>query len=260
MAKIIVVGLGYVGLSNAVLLTQNNEVIGVDICEERVAMLNARKCPIEDKELREYLSHVDLDFKASSNLEGSVKNADYIIISTPTNYDEETNYFDTSSVETVISKVISQETNACIVIKSTIPVGFVEEIRSRFETDAVIFSPEFLREGKALFDNLYPSRIIVGEKSQRAKNFANLLKEGALKTDIDLLFTGSREAEATKLFANSYLAMRVAFFNELDSYAMADNLDSRETLKVFRILELAIIIITPLLIWRVLSAKRHKAA
>ena len=231
MAKIIVVGLGYVGLSNAVLLAQNNEVIGVDICEERVAMLNARKCPIEDKELREYLSHVDLDFKASSNLEGSVKNADYIIISTPTNYDEETNYFDTSSVETVISKVISQETNACIVIKSTIPVGFVEEIRSRFETDAVIFSPEFLREGKALFDNLYPSRIIVGEKSQRAKNFANLLKEGALKTDIDLLFTGSREAEATKLFANSYLAMRVAFFNELDSYAMADNMDSREIIE-----------------------------
>lgn len=224
----IVVGLGYVGLSNAVLLAQNNEVVGVDVCEKKVDMVNSGQCPIEDKELKEYLSEHDLNLTASNDLSSVVKGADYVIICTPTDYNEQTNFFDTSSVEQVIEKVIFEEPNSCIIIKSTIPVGFVNRIRSRFETDAVIFSPEFLREGRALYDNLYPSRIIVGEKSQRAENFANLLKQGALKTDIDLLFTGTREAEAIKLFANSYLAMRVAFFNELDSYALSDDMDSRE--------------------------------
>ena len=226
--KIVVVGLGYVGLSNAVLLAQHNEIIGVDISQERVDALNARKSPIIDAELSEYLAEKDLNLSASTDLTASVEGADYVIVSTPTNYDEETNFFDTSSVEAVIAKVIEGEPNACIVVKSTIPVGFVEDLRERLKTDAVIFSPEFLREGKALHDNLYPSRIIVGEKSERAATFANLLAGGALKTDIELLFTGSREAEAIKLFSNTYLAMRVAFFNELDSYALAGDMDTRE--------------------------------
>jgi UDPglucose 6-dehydrogenase len=226
--KIVVVGLGYVGLSNAVLLAQHNEVIGVDISRERVDALNARKSPIIDAELSEYLAEKDLNLTASTDLNASLTGADYVIVSTPTNYDEKTNFFDTSSVEAVIVQVIENEPTACIVVKSTIPVGFIEDVRERLETDAVIFSPEFLREGKALYDNLYPSRIIVGEKSERAKAFANLLAEGAIKSDIDLLFTGAREAEAIKLFSNTYLAMRVAFFNELDSYALAGDMNSRE--------------------------------
>ena len=226
--KIVVVGLGYVGLSNAVLLAQHNEVIGVDISPERVDALNARKSPIIDAELSEYLAERDLNLSASADLKVSLNGADYVIVSTPTNYDEKTNFFDTSSVETVIAQVIECEPNACVVVKSTIPVGFIDDVRERLDTDAVIFSPEFLREGKALYDNLHPSRIIVGEKSKRAEVFAKLLAQGAIKSDIDLLFTDAREAEAIKLFSNTYLAMRVAFFNELDSYAMASDMDSRE--------------------------------
>jgi len=226
--KIVVVGLGYVGLSNAVLLAQHNEVIGVDILQERVDLLNARKSPIVDSEMSEYLATKDLNLSASSNLAESIPNSAYVIVSTPTNYDEKTNFFDTSSVEAVIAEVIKKEPNACIVVKSTVPVGFVDEVNKRLNTAAVIFSPEFLREGRALYDNLYPSRIIVGEKSERAKVFANLLERGSLKDDVGVLLTGAREAEAIKLFANTYLAMRVAFFNELDSYAMAGKLETRE--------------------------------
>ena len=226
--KIVVVGLGYVGLSNAVLLAQHNEVIGVDISQERVDKLNARQSPIVDAELSEFLVEKDLKLSASTDLEDSLTGADYVIVSTPTNYDEKTNFFDTSSVETVIAQVIANEPDACIVVKSTIPVGFIDEIRERLKTEAVIFSPEFLREGKALYDNLHPSRIIVGEKSERAEVFAKLLAQGAIKSDIDLLFVGAREAEAIKLFSNTYLAMRVAFFNELDSYALAGGMDSLE--------------------------------
>ena len=226
--KIVVVGLGYVGLSNAVLLAQHNEVIGVDISQERVDALNARKSPIIDAELSEYLADNDLNLSARTDLKASVRGADYVIVSTPTNYDEKANFFDTSSVETVIAQVIESEPSACIVVKSTIPVGFIENVRERLETDAVIFSPEFLREGRALYDNLYPSRIILGEKSERAAIFANLLVQGAKKSDINVLLTDAREAEAIKLFSNTYLAMRVAFFNELDSYALAGKMNSRE--------------------------------
>ena len=226
--KIVVVGLGYVGLSNAVLLAQHNEVIGVDIAQERVDALNARKSPIIDAELSDYLVEKNLNLSASTDLLASIQGADYVIVSTPTNYDEKTNFFDTSSVETVIAQVIESEPRACIVVKSTIPVGFIEDVRERLKTDAIIFSPEFLREGKALYDNLHPSRIIVGEKSERAEIFAKLLAQGAIKSDIDLLLTGAREAEAIKLFSNTYLAMRVAFFNELDSYALAGEMSSRE--------------------------------
>ncbi|MDC3193021.1 nucleotide sugar dehydrogenase [Alphaproteobacteria bacterium] len=229
--KIVVVGLGYVGLSNAVLLAQHNEVIGVDISQERVDALNARKSPIIDAELSEYLAEKDLSLSASTDLKASLRGADYVIVSTPTNYDEQTNFFDTSSVESVIAQVIKSEPNVCIIVKSTIPVGFVEDVRERLKTDAVIFSPEFLREGKALYDNLHPSRIIVGEKSERAAVFAKLLAQGAIKSGVDLLFTGAREAEAIKLFSNTYLAMRVAFFNELDSYALAGDMNSREIIK-----------------------------
>ena len=226
--KILVVGLGYVGLSNAVLLAQHNEVIGVDVSNERVDLLNARKSPVVDAELSDYLANKDLNLCASADLKTSLNGAEYVIISTPTNYDEKTNFFDTSSVEAVIAEVIESEPSACIVVKSTIPVGFVDSVRDRYQTDAVIFSPEFLREGKALYDNLFPSRIIVGERSERAKVFAGLLEKGALKKNIEILFTGAREAEAIKLFSNSYLAMRVAFFNELDSYALAGEMSSRQ--------------------------------
>jgi len=226
--KIVVVGLGYVGLSNAVLLAQHNEVIGVDISQERVDALNTRQSPIIDVELSDYLAKRALNLYASVDLKSSVVGADYVIVSTPTNYDEKTNFFDTSSVEAVIAQVIISEPKACIVVKSTIPVGFIDDVRERLETDTVIFSPEFLREGRALYDNLYPSRIIVGEKSKRAEVFAGLLVEGAMKTDVNLLFTGTGEAEAIKLFSNTYLAMRVAFFNELDSYALACEMDSRD--------------------------------
>jgi len=229
--KIVVVGLGYVGLSNAVLLAQHNEVIGVDISQERVDALNARRSIIIDVELSKFLAEKDLNLFASSDLKASVKNAGFVIVSTPTNYDEKTNYFDTSSVEAVITQVSKSEPSACIVVKSTIPVGFIEEVRERLKTNAVIFSPEFLREGKALYDNLYPSRIIVGEQSKRAEAFAKLLAQGALKPNVEMLFTGTREAEAIKLFSNSYLAMRVSFFNELDSYALAGGMNSREIIE-----------------------------
>lgn len=226
--KIVVVGLGYVGLSNAVLLAQHNEVICVDILKHRVDDLNARVSPIIDAELSDYLNKKKLNLTASLDLSNSVIGADYVIVATPTNYDEKTNSFDTSSVEEVIAQVIKHEQRACIVVKSTVPVGFIDNVSKHFDTDAVIFSPEFLREGRALYDNLYPSRIVVGEKSHRAKIFSGLLAQGALKKEIDLLHTGAREAEAIKLFSNAFLAMRVAFFNELDSYALDGEMNSRE--------------------------------
>ena len=228
--KIVVVGLGYVGVSNAVLLAQHNEVIGVDISQERVDAIIARRSPIVDTELSKFLAEKDLNLSASTDLKASIRGANYVIVSTPTNYDEDTNFFDTSSVDLVISDVKRYEPEACIVVKSTIPVGYIEDARVRFSTDKIIFSPEFLREGRALYDNLYPSRIIVGEKSKRAEIFANLLAQGAIKSPVDKLFTGLREAEAIKLFSNTYLAMRVAFFNELDSYALAGDMNSRETI------------------------------
>tara|TARA_B100000963_G_C22619669_1_gene669223 strand:+ start:1622 stop:2788 length:1167 start_codon:yes stop_codon:yes gene_type:complete len=226
--KIVVVGLGYVGVSNAVLLAQHNEVVGVDISQERVDSINERISPINDDELSQFLAKKKLSLHANADLSTSVVGANYVIVSTPTNYDKKTNFFDTSSVEGVIAQVIEREPSACIVVKSTIPIGFIDNVRKRFKTDAVIFSPEFLREGRALYDNLYPSRIVVGEKSLRAEVFAGLLAQGALKKNIDLLYTGAREAEAIKLFSNTYLAMRVAFFNEIDTYALASELNSRE--------------------------------
>ena len=229
--KIVVVGLGYVGLANAVLLAQHNEVIGVDISQERVDAVNARKSPIIDAELSEYFADRELNLSATNDLQIALIGAEYVIVSTPTNYDENTNFFDTSSVEAVIGQVIECEPSASIVVKSTIPVGFIDKVRERHATDVVFFSPEFLREGKALHDNLYPSRIIVGQKSEPAAEFARLLAQGAIKSDVDILFTGSREAEAIKLFSNTYLAMRVAFFNELDSYALADDMNSREIIE-----------------------------
>ena len=226
--KIVVVGLGYVGLSNAVLLAQRNEVIGVDISQERVNAVNKGRSPINDIELKQYMAGTNLTLIATTDLQGSVLNADYVIVSTPTNYDEKNNYFDTSSVEAVIAQVLVSEPNACIVIKSTVPVGFTDDMRQKFKTEAIIFSPEFLREGKALYDNLYPSRIVVGEESQQARQFAELLNQSALKSNVETLFTGAREAEAIKLFSNAYLAMRVAFFNELDSYSIVRNMNTRE--------------------------------